>query len=248
MPSSRRQFILSGLSGLISTAAFGFGESSQFDIAELMIGDSTLSRPNAWARALFLVTSATSIESNARVVQIAPEDPELFQHPFAVLSGSKALPPLNEATALALQRFVQSGGFLFVDDASGIPDGEFYRSFVSWTRRLFPTRPLAPLGEDHSIFRAYFLLDKPLGRLDAKPYLEGVTLGHTTPIVYCHNDLSGALDRSETGQNRYPVVPGGENQRRESYKLAINLVMYSLTSNYKHDQAHVAELIREGRL
>ena len=40
----------------------------------------------------------------------------------------------------------------------------------------------------------------------------------------------------------------GEDQRREAVKLGINLVLYSLTSNYKHDQAHVAELMREGRL
>jgi hypothetical protein len=43
-------------------------------------------------------------------------------------------------------------------------------------------------------------------------------------------------------------VPGGAEQRREAVKLSINLMMYSLTSNYKHDQAHVAELMREGRI
>ena len=37
-------------------------------------------------------------------------------------------------------------------------------------------------------------------------------------------------------------------QRRESIKLGVNLVMYALTSNYKHDTAHVLELMREGRI
>ena len=82
----------------------------------------------------------------------------------------------------------------------------------------------------------------------ASPLLEGVTVGPVTPIVFCPNDLSGALDRGADGRDRYPVSPGGEWQRREALKLGINLVMYSLTSNYKQDQAHVLELIREGRL
>jgi hypothetical protein len=43
-------------------------------------------------------------------------------------------------------------------------------------------------------------------------------------------------------------LAGGEAQRREAIKLGINLAMYALTSNYKHDIAHVVELMREGRL
>jgi hypothetical protein len=45
-----------------------------------------------------------------------------------------------------------------------------------------------------------------------------------------------------------PCVPGGESQRREAIKLGINLVLYALTSNYKKDQAHVRQLMKEGRL
>ena len=36
--------------------------------------------------------------------------------------------------------------------------------------------------------------------------------------------------------------------RREALKLGINLVLYSLTANYKKDQAHVRELMKQGWL
>ncbi|MFN7144567.1 MAG: hypothetical protein ACK4YP_12385, partial [Myxococcota bacterium] len=65
---------------------------------------------------------------------------------------------------------------------------------------------------------------------------------------YGRDDLSGALDRRPDGSDAYPCTPGGELQRREAVKLAVNLMMYGLTSNYKQDQAHVEQLIREGRL
>lgn len=250
MSYTRRDLItLMGAMGLTHTyAAFGLGPSSLFDVTELQLEEGTLSRPSAWKRALYELVSATSVESSLSVFQVNPMDVAIFQRPFAVLMGSGPLPKLNDESILNLQRFIQSGGFIFVDDTTGATEGAFYDSFRRLVQRIFPTRPLAPLGDDHSIFRSYFLLDRPLGRTAARNYLEGVTIGHTTPIVYCHNDLSGALERSQTGQNRYPVVPGGETQRRESIKLAINLILYSLTSNYKHDVAHVAELIREGRL
>ena len=78
--------------------------------------------------------------------------------------------------------------------------------------------------------------------------MEGVHVGKVTPLMLFHNDLSGALDHTEDGMERYPVIPGGEYQRREAVKLIINIIMYALTSNYKHDQAHVKELIEDGRL
>ena len=52
----------------------------------------------------------------------------------------------------------------------------------------------------------------------------------------------------DVGRDLHPCIPGGEYQRTEALKLAINLFMYSLTSNYKHDQAHVKKLLEEGRL
>src|SRR5512137_1048024 len=114
--------------------------------------------------------------------------------------------------------------------------------------RLFPTRPLAPLPTDHAVYRSFFLLRRPVGRVDVVPWLEGITIGEMTPLVYCRNDLSGALDRGPDGRDRFAVEPGGAGQRREAVKLGVNLVVYALTSDYKKDATHVRELLREGRI
>ena len=75
-----------------------------------------------------------------------------------------------------------------------------------------------------------------------------MTVGNLSPLIYCRNDLSGALDRGPDGRSVHACVPGGERQRGEAVKVGINLVMYSLTANYKRDQAHVRALMLEGRL
>lgn len=245
---TRRRLLASAAALAAAPRAWALGQGSRLDVAEIMLPSNTASRPEAWRRLLFEVIQTTSIEADPDAVQLSPEDPELFAHPFSVLIGTGELPELSEVAVEQLRRYLSYGGFLLFDDATGSPGGAFARSVNRLAARLFPTRPMSPLPGDHSIYRSFFLLDRPLGRVAVSEVLEGITIPPTTPLVMCPNDLSGALDRAEDGRNRYPVVPGGELQRREGLKLGINLVLYSLTSNYKHDQAHVAELMRDGKL
>ncbi len=244
-----RRDVLAALTTLgLPRLAWGFGEEALVDIAELDLGAGTLSRPNAWKRLLYEVIQTTSVECDPGTVRVAPDAPALFQHPFLVLLGDDGFDAVDGKGLEQLQRFLQYGGFLLVDDTTGADSGGFDSAARRLVQRLFPTRPLSPLPSDHSVYRTFFLLRRPLGRLDRHRFLEGVTVGNVTPVIYCRNDLSGALDRRPDGRNTYSCVPGGELQRREAIKLGINLLMYSLTANYKKDQAHVRQLMKEGRL
>lgn len=236
------------LSGLLPRPAHALGAGGKIRIAELQLSSGTTSRPEAWRRLLYEVVQASSVVCDPTPVRLSPDDPALFSHPFCVMIGTGGLPELSDQAVAQLSRYLSYGGFLFLDDASGSPDGDFSRSARRLASRLFPTRPMAPLPGDHSLYRAFFLIDRPYGRTGRSAYLEGVTLGSIAPLVYCADDLSGALDRGADGRNANAVIPGGESQRREAVKLGVNLVLYALTSNYKHDIAHVVELMREGRL
>jgi len=240
--------VLAAMAACASRPGWAFGPASKLDVAALRIGSVTEARPNAWARLLHEVENSTSVEVEPRTVELEPEDPALFQHPFSVLVGTGPLPELGERAVEQLVRYLSYGGFLFVDDATGNPRGPFVASVRQLAARMFPTRPLSPLPSDHSVYRAFFLLDEPVGRVAVTSVLEGITTGPTTPLILSGNDVSGALDRDAGGRDAQAVIPGGAAQRREALKLAINLVLYSLTSTYKHDAAHVMELIREGRL
>jgi len=41
----------------------------------------------------------------------------------------------------------------------------------------------------------------------------------------------------------FAVVPGGEHQREQAFRFGVNLVMYTLTGNYKTDQVHVPSIL-----
>ncbi len=244
----RRDFLGGALAALTSRRAFAMGEEAELDIGEIQLSSGTLSRPQAWTRLLFEMVQTTAVETNPRVIQLEPDDPALFRHPFAVLVGDGALPLLSDAAASQLGRYLAYGGFLFIDDASGVSDSPFDASVRQLIARVFPTRPLAVLPTDHSVYRSFFLLRQPMGRVAIHRVLEGVAQGSMNPLMYGRDDLSGALDRDVAGRDLNPCTPGGEDQRSEAMKLAINLMMYALTSNYKHDQAHVKQLMEDGRL
>jgi hypothetical protein len=249
---TRRRFIETAGAGAaalgLPSVASGFGSPSMLDVAELVIPGVSVHRPGAWKRLLFEIIQTTSVEASPVTVQVDPEDPVLFEHPFCVLVAEAPIAGLSDAGVRQIERFLSYGGFLLIDDASGEGDGAIAKSVRRLAGRIFPTRPVSPLPADHAVFRSFFLLDSPVGRTLGTGVLEGVSTGPTTPLVFCGSDLSGALDRSPSGQDRYPVVPGGERQRREALKLGVNLMLYALTSNYKHDIAHTLELMREGRL
>ena len=248
MSWTRRDVAVALLGLPLATEAFGFGDTSLVDIAEIDLGPGTISRPNAWKRLLYEVIQTTSVECVARATLTDPSSDELFAHPFSAVVGGEAFADPSASAMEQLSRYLSYGGFLLFDDVSGAAQSGFDRSVRRVCRSLFPTRPLAPIPADHSIYRSFFLLDAPMGRVARHRHLEGVTVGNITPLVYCRNDLSGALDRGNDGRHRFPCTPGGEAQRREGVKLGINLVLYSLTANYKRDQAHVRQLMLEGRL
>lgn len=244
-----RRRLLAALAALgLSPRALAFGDVTKVDIAELDLGPGTTSRPNAWTRLLYEVVHTTSVECEPRSVLLEPADPELFEHPFSVVIGGNRFEQPGVTGIEQLGRYLSYGGFLFFDETTGAETSGFDDAVRDLCNTLFPTRPLSPLPPDHSLYRSFFLLDRPVGRVSRYSYLEGVMVGNVTPVVYCRNDLSGALERGNDGRHKYPVVPGGEWQRREAVKLGINLILYALTANYKKDQAHVRQLMLEGRL
>ena len=244
----RRSLLASGVAAaLLPSRALAFGDAATVDIAEIDLGPGTIARPGAWGRLLFEMIQTTSVVCNTEVQRFSLDNSELFEHPFVVIVGNAAVTPPSDDAIEKLGRYLSYGGMLLIDDSTGVDNGPFDVSMRNLLARLFPTRPLAPLPPDHSVFRSFFLLNRADGRIDRSPWLDAVTVGTFSPVIFMRNDLSGALDRSQSGADVNACVPGGEGQRREAIKLGINLMMYALTADYKRDIAHVRQLMIDGR-
>lgn len=244
----RRDLLMGAASLALSRRAWALGEVSEVDIAELMLPSGTTSSPEAWTGLLYELIQTTSVEAIPRSVAISLDDPALFTHPISVLSGNGPLPAISERAVEQLGRYLSYGGFLIINDATGLPQSPFDQSVRALVKRIFPNRPLQVLPSSHSVYRSFFLLSQPGGRIAEHRILEGVEHESMHPLIYTQDDLVGALDRRPDGSWRFPCTPDGETQRREAIKTGINLIMYALTSNYKQDQAHVRALLNNHRI
>jgi hypothetical protein len=62
-------------------------------------------------------------------------------------------------------------------------------------------------------------------------------------ILITSNDLAGAWATRNDGQAMLPMVQGEPRQREFAFRAGVNIVMYTLTGNYKADQVHIPALL-----
>ena len=55
--------------------------------------------------------------------------------------------------------------------------------------------------------------------------------------------MAGAWALRPDGLPMLPLVPGDARQREFAFRAGVNIVMYTLTGNYKADQVHVPALL-----
>ncbi len=221
-----------------------FGDVGLVDLRVLVVGDGhDPPRPSAAQRLAWEVHKRTSVEMRLRPSRVRLDEPALLDSPFAYWSEESELAPLSEAEVLGLRRFVELGGFLLIDDASG-ETTDFDRSVRRELARALPRDALAPLPDNHVVFRSFYLVRRPAGRLSTPPKLEAITRGDRVAVLYSRHDLGGAWDRSDAGQYRFPLLAGGERQREEAYRFGVNIVMYALCLDYKDDQVHAPFIMR----
>jgi hypothetical protein len=180
----------------------------------------------------------TSIDAYRERRIITLTEPELFSCPFLYVAGKYEFDPWTSQEREALRRYLTFGGFLLAEDVMGIKGFGFDAAFRREMKQVFPTSEMKRLPPDHSAFQSFYLINTIGGRQKINAYLEGVTIDNWTPVIYSQNDLSGAWSRDRSGKWLYECVPGGEAQRLAAFKLGINIIVYSLTSDYKKDLVH----------
>ncbi len=204
-------------------------------------------RPEAVRSLLAQLAGRTSIEVNREPVEIAVTDPNLYRYPFLYMAGNAAFKPFPEKELRILRHYLNFGGFLLIDDNSSRANSEFDQSVRNLIAKLFPKIPLQKISRDHSIFRSFYLINRPAGRILLNPFIEGISVKGRTVLTYSTNDLGGAWARDKLGHWNYDIIAGGSQQRQGSIRLGVNIVMYSLTLDYKKDMVHLPIILERLR-
>jgi hypothetical protein len=237
------------LSGRAQPPAWALGKSSKFRFGHLQVGGNSNPRPNALRRLLWEIEKRTSIEVELESPLVTPTADTLHETPVLYLAGDREFALPSKEGIEALRRFLTFGGFLIIDSAEGSTDGAFDQSVRQLVEAIFPPpqSALDVVSPDHVVYKSFYLLDRPLGRLAISPMMEAVIRDERMVVAYVQNDLGGAWSRDNFGNYEFPCEPDGERQRELSFRIGVNLVMYALCLDYKTDQVHVPFIMRRRR-
>lgn len=251
-----RRALLSGSLGtaLLPRPARAFGQAGAFQPRVLRVGSSPppdaqrLAGVGRWAWELIRRTSAPA---RLATEEVAASDPQLSSGPFALWFGGAAVGALTDPEVENLRRFFSLGGFLLVDDSE--PErGAFSESAKRQLARVLPQHAIDPIPPGHVIFKSYYLIDEPMGRVVRPGGLQGIRggrdahdgAGRLLSVVVSRLDIIGALAQNDTGGWALPLKPGVSRQREMASRLALNIALYLLCLDYKDDQVHAEELMR----
>ena len=158
--------------------------------------------------------------------------------------------PLPQNAITKLNQFMRNGGTIFIDtrDKNGIEHATILRVLAA----QLDIPPLVPLPSNHVLNRSFYLLRQAPGRWEGgRIWIERagsrVNDGVSAVIMGSH-DWAAAWAMNDAQRPLFTPVPGGERQREFAYRFGVNVVIYSLTGNYKADQVHLpAIMLRLGK-
>ncbi|MZR30111.1 DUF4159 domain-containing protein [Sneathiella litorea] len=184
------------------------------------------------------------------------EQDELIFYPLIYWPITPEYPPLSENAILKINNYFNGGGTILFDTRNQNSAGSFgtdlYNSPENVRLRQLTARLDIPrihqIPPDHVITRAFYLMQTFPGRYDGGDVWIEDTTGiqgndGVASVVIGSNDWAAAWAIDADGRYQAATLPGNERQRELAYRFGINLVMYTLTGNYKADQVHIPAIL-----
>ncbi|MEM8749494.1 MAG: DUF4159 domain-containing protein [Pseudomonadota bacterium] len=250
-------------SAFAQDAAIDFESALKTRLAYVKTGDDRLdaiSRKGLIGLTRFISTR-TSLEPGEPIgVDIANDELAFYPLLYWPISSGVSVPPAE--TMARIDAFMKRGGSVLFDTRDQISGGFGGARVTVETQRLreilssLDIPPLEPVPENHVLTRAFYLLNVFPGRyLDGRLWVEASTPTEddadrparpgdgVSSIMITSNDMAGAWAIEADGSPSLPIVPPNPTQRVYALRTGANIVMYTLTGNYKSDQVHIPALL-----
>lgn len=161
-------------------------------------------------------TNNTTIKSKPATVE--PSSPDLFSYPFVHMTGHGNV-VFSNADQTNLRNYLQSGGFLHIDDNYGMD--EFIRKEI---KKLLPNNDLVEIPANHAIFQKPNLFANGLPKIhehDGKrPQAFGVFIDNRLVLLYTYEtDLGDGWEDPDVHNDPKDV-------REKALKMGANILNY----------------------
>jgi hypothetical protein len=199
-------------------------------------------------------------------VGIDPARDELAFFPLIYWPIVPGAPKPPQDAINRIDAYMKQGGTVLFDTRDAIeappgPGGESQTPGMIELRNILSSLEvpeLEPVPREHVLTKTFYLLHDFPGRFNSgqtwvetlpredddeaasKPARGG---DGVSPIIITSNDLAGAWALRPDGQPMLPLSPGEPRQREFAFRAGVNIVLYTLTGNYKADLVHAPALI-----
>jgi hypothetical protein len=207
------------------------------------------------------LSERTALEPGAPVaIDIARDELAFYSLLYWPIDPSADKP--SDQTIARIDTFMRNGGTILFDTRDHINASTTGFGSTPATLKLreiledLDVPPLEPVPPDHVLTKAFYLLDTFPGRYSTSPLWvesldEATARGDrpvragdgVSPLMITGNDFASAWAITPTGEFMFPTVPNNPIQRDYAFRSGVNIVMYSLTGNYKADQVHIPALL-----
>ena len=230
--------------------SFAIAATGDTRLAYVRTGDSAVDEISVAAlRGLGAVLrNRTAVEPTDQPIGVNLETDELAFFPVLYWPITAGQQPPSAAASEKLNRYMRTGGVLLFDIRD---QGDVGGTGVLQLRRLVQGMiipPLIPVPVDHVLTKSFYLLQDFPGRTaGGKVWIEQPEYSvhdGVSSIIIGTNDWGGAWAVDANDRPMFPVIPGGEAQREMAYRVGVNIMMYTLTGNYKADQVHIPTILR----
>lgn len=158
------------------------------------------------------------VAPEAEVVELSND--KLYTYPFLFLTGHGNV-VFSETEARRLRRYLENGGFLYIDDDYGL-DPYIRREM----KKVFPEQDFVELPFNHGIYSAHYDFPDGLPKIhehDGKPP-QGFGLFHNGRLVVYYTYETNISDGWES-----PDVHGNPPEVREkALRMGVNILTYAL--------------------
>jgi hypothetical protein len=158
----------------------------------------------------------TNINPEPSTVDIGSS--EIFNFPFVHLTGHGNI-VLSENEAINLRTYLESGGFLHVDDNYGLD--EFFRREI---KKVFPDKQLIELPHNHDIFNQNYKFSEGLPKIhehdNKQPQAFGIFNEDRLVLLYTYESDLGDGWEDEAVHNNPPEI------RDIALKMGANIISY----------------------
>jgi hypothetical protein len=237
-------------------------------LAYVVTGDSevdTISKAGLGGLTLFLA-QRTALEAGEPMGLDIAHD-ELAFYPLIYWPIVPGAPRPSEDALKRIDTYMKDGGTVLFDTRDAVvappgPGGETRSPGMMELRKILSSLDipeLEPVPRDHVLTKTFYLLRDFPGRFaTGQLWVEALPAANeddepsgrparggdgVSGIIITSNDMAGAWATRSDGQPMLPMVESEPRQRELAFRAGVNIVMYTLTGNYKADQVHVPALL-----